>query len=374
MIQMNRIQNSFSLFGNLSTWETKKRTESFTMWTKKERFEAVLNHELADRPPVSAWRHFTEKEHSGADLFVETMLKWQNTYDWDYVKLQPRASYYEEAWGGRFDYNDYEGVLPKVVKDPISGVADLEKITVLPGDQGVFAEQIEVIQKMKAGLNEDIPMFQTMMCPTSVLQKLCAVNPIGRYRAASRDDLMMTLMHEQPELIHKTLQNITDTMADYSKHLIEDAGLYGVFYGATGLSRSTYMTKEEWEEFVKPYDLQMMEALKPCKIMVHACGLEVNPEYFAHYPIDILHWPESAAGNPKLDTAPQWLDKSITPMGGCDERLFGQHKAEEIAALTRNTLKRMKDIPFVLAPDCSLATNTYDEELRAFIEAAHSND
>ena len=104
------------------------------MWTKKERFEAVLNHELADRPPVSAWRHFTENEHSGADLFVETMLKWQNTYDWDYVKLQPRASYYEEAWGGQFDYNDYEGVLPKVVKDPISGVADLEKITVLPGD------------------------------------------------------------------------------------------------------------------------------------------------------------------------------------------------------------------------------------------------
>ena len=44
------------------------------MWTKKERFEAVLNHELADRPPVSAWRHFTENEHSGADLFVETML------------------------------------------------------------------------------------------------------------------------------------------------------------------------------------------------------------------------------------------------------------------------------------------------------------
>ena len=31
-------------------------------------------------------------------------------------------------------------------------------------------------------------------------------------------------------------------------------------------------------------------------------------------------------------------------------------------------------IRFVLAPDCSLATNTYDEELRAFIEAAHSND
>ena len=70
------------------------------------------------------------------------------------------------------------------------------------------------------------------------------------------------------------------------------------------------------------------------------------------------------------------LDKGaqLLIIGIGDERLFGQHKAEEIAALTRNTLKRMKDIPFVLAPDCSLATNTYDEELRAFIEATHSND
>lgn len=159
-------------------------------------------------------------------------------------------------------------------------------------------------------------------------------------------------------------------MAAYSQKMI-DNGLFGVFYGATGLSRSTYLTKEEWEEFVKPYDLMLMEVLKPCKIMVHACGLEVNPEYFAHYPIDILHWPESATGNPSLDSAPLWLDKSITPMGGCDERLFGQHKAEEIGAATRHTLKRMKEIPFILAPDCSLALNTYDDELRAFIAAAH---
>lgn len=343
------------------------------MWTKEERVLAVLGGELADRPPVSAWRHFIEKEHSGVGLFVETMLDWYRTYDWDYIKLQPRASYYEEAWGGRFDYGNYAGVLPDCVKRPVGCAEDLEKIVVLPGNHGPFAEQIEVVKAVQEGVTDHAPIFQTMMCPTSILQKLCAVNPIGRYRASSRQDLMVTLMHEQPELVHRTLKNITATMADYSKRLI-DNGLFGVFYGATGLSRSTYLTREEWEEFVKPYDLEMMDVLKPCKIMVHACGLEVNPEYFAHYPIDILHWPESAAGNPALDSAPQWLDGSITPMGGCDERLFGQHKADEIAAVTRNTLKRMKDIPFMLAPDCSLALNTYDDELRAFIAAAHETD
>lgn len=340
------------------------------MWTKKERVLAVLNGEFADRPPISAWRHFIEKEHSGVELFVETMLDWHKKYDWDYVKLQPRASYYEEAWGGQFDFDNYEGVLPKCVKGPVGCADDLEKITVLPGDSGPFAEQIQAVKAIQEGVTDGAPVFQTMMCPTSILQKLCAVNPIGRYRAASRDDRMVTLMHEHPELIHRVLKNITATMADYSRQLI-DNGLFGVFYGATGLSRSTYLTKEEWEEFVKPYDLEMMEALKPCKIMVHACGLEVNPEYFANYPIDILHWPESATGNPALDSSPQWLNPSITPMGGCDERLFGQHKADEIGAATRDTLKRMKNIPFILAPDCSLALNTYDDELRAFIAAVH---
>ena len=340
------------------------------MWTKKERFMAVLEGELADRPPVSAWRHFVDKEHSGAKLFAETMLDWQKTYDWDCVKLQPRASYYEEAWGGKFDFSQYEGVLPKNLNKPIGSADDLDKIVVLSGDHGPFAEQIEAVKLIQEGVTDGAPIFQTIMCPTSILQKLCAVNPIGRYRKASREDLMVTLMHEHPEAVHRTLKNITRTMADYGSRLVSN-GLFGFFYGATGLSRSTYLTKDEWEEFVKPYDLELIEALKPAKIMLHACGLQVNPDYFAHYPIDILHWPESADGNPPLDSAPQWLDKTITPMGGCDERLFGQHKAEEIGKITRNTLKRMKKIPFILAPDCSLSINTYDDELRAFIAAAH---
>ena len=70
-----------------------------------------------------------------------------------------------------------------------------------------------------------------------------------------------------------------------------------------------------------------------------------------------------------MDSSKEWLDPKITPMGGCDERLFGQHKEIEINLRTRDAVKRMKGISFFLAPDCSLALNTYDEELKAFIEA-----
>ena len=65
---------------------------------------------------------------------------------------------------------------------------------------------------------------------------------------------------------------------------------------------------------------------------------------------------------------PEILDPKISPMGGCDERLFGQHKEMEINLRAKSAVKRMKGDPFFLAPDCSLALNTYDEELRAFID------
>ncbi|MEG0019256.1 MAG: uroporphyrinogen decarboxylase family protein, partial [Oscillospiraceae bacterium] len=285
------------------------------MWTKKDRFLAVLEGQLADRPPVSGWRHFTDTEHGTPQEFANSMLDFHHKYDWDYMKLQPRATYYEEAWGGEFDYSDYKGgVVAPCTKSPIRGVEDLEKIVELSGNHSTFGEQLEAVKLIQNGIKDDAPIFQTMMCPTSVFQKLFAIDAIGRYRAASRDDMMVTLMHERPELVHRALKNITRTLANYSQELIK-IGTFGVFYGATGLSRTGYLTTQEWEEFVKPYDLELMESLKPCKIMVHACGMECNPERFAHYPISILHWPESATGNIALNTAPQWLGK-ITPMGG----------------------------------------------------------
>ena len=340
------------------------------MWSKKERVEAVLSGELADRPPVSAWRHFLETEHSGAKDFADSMLAFQRKYGWDYVKAQNRATYYEEVWGGEFDYEDYRGgVVAPCVKAPITCAADLSKIVEMPASSPPLAEQTEAARLIVEGLGDDTPVFHSIFCPTAVFQKMCAVDSIGRYRPASREDLMVTLMKEHPDEVHAALRSITRTLASYAQELTK-TGLYGVFYAATGLSRTGYLTRSEWEEFVRPYDMELIEALKPLKIMVHDCGICCNPEWFADYPIDILHWPESATGNPALNSAPDWLGR-ITPMGGVDERPFGQNRAERIAELTEATLRKMREIPFLLAPDCSISIHTTDEELAAFHRASH---
>ena len=338
------------------------------MWSKKERMSAVLNGELADRPPISAWRHFIDTEHSGAKDLADSMIAFHKKYDWDYMKVMPRAVYYEEAWGGEFDYSARDIYIRQLYapckKAPVNSRQDLEKITELSGVDGVFAEQIEAAKLIVDGLDDGAPVFHSIFAPTAIFQKICNINSIGRYRPASREDLMITLMHEEPELVHRALRNIAYTMAKFVRGLGE-TGIYGIFYAATGLSRTGYLTEEEWKEFVRPYDMIVLEAMGTMAPMLHACGIYVNPEWFADYPIKILHWPESATGNPSLDSSPAWLG-NITPMGGCDERLFGQNKAEEIFAMSKNTQKRMAKIPFVMAPDCSISPFSYDEEIQAF--------
>ena len=64
----------------------------------RERVLACLAGEYVDRPPASMWRHFYAEE-TAPDTLAEAMLGFQREYDWDFMKVNPRASYHAEDWG-----------------------------------------------------------------------------------------------------------------------------------------------------------------------------------------------------------------------------------------------------------------------------------
>ena len=64
----------------------------------RERVLACLAGGDVDRPPVSMWRHFYAEE-TAPDTLAEAMLGFQRDYDWDFMKVNPRASYHAEDWG-----------------------------------------------------------------------------------------------------------------------------------------------------------------------------------------------------------------------------------------------------------------------------------
>lgn len=339
------------------------------MVSKRERLEAVLQGEKADRVPVSAWRHFTEDEHSGAKRWADCMVKFQKEYDWDFLKLQPRASLFCEAWGQEYDYDNYGNnvVAPctKHLLDYDNLQEDLKKITVVK-DSPVFEDALEGV-KLAVEALPDVPVIQTIFCPGAIFEMFFGALPSGRYRETSRVGGIVEAIERYPEETAQAMQNITDSLIHYGKQL-KEVGCYGVFYSSAALARDSYLTEEEWEKYVKKYDLQIIEALKPMKVMLHTCGIHSNPERFDAYPIDILHWADSADGNPKLNTGKDFLRKAI-PAGGCDERIFGKGQEEKVAELCRETLEKMGDQPFILSPDCSVSVKSTDAELKALRNA-----
>ncbi len=334
-------------------------------WSKRDRFNAVLRGELPDRPPISAWRHFPDFEHGGPELLAKAMLDFQFKYDWDYIKLNPRAVYYHEAWGNEYDYTRYNDVIPTRVKTLVQERSDLDLIAEKSGDQGVFAEMLQATRLVVEGTKGQVPVFQTVFTPIGILLNLCGMRSLGRYRESPREGSpVIRMIQEDGARVHRAMKAISRTVASYVQALSE-TGADGIFYAALGMARTGYFTREEWEEFVRPYDLTVLEALGPMKSMIHTCGIYSNPEWFTDYPVDIIHWASSATGNPPLQGSGAWL-KGRVPMGGVDERPFGQDKAEEIARLAEVTLSAMKRQPFLMAPDCSVSVKTLDSELRAF--------
>ena len=72
--------------------------------TSRERVYSALRGESIDRPPVSFWGHFYDRE-SSAEALAEATLSFQREYGWDWVKLNPRKHYHVEPWGVRYRYS-----------------------------------------------------------------------------------------------------------------------------------------------------------------------------------------------------------------------------------------------------------------------------
>jgi len=187
-----------------------------SVWTKRQRIDSIINGELADRPPISAWRHFTNSEQNPKDL-AKAMVTFQLKYDWDFMKINPRAVYYAEVWGNEYDFSIYNDVQPKMVKHVINDVEDLRRIDEHPGDEGVLAEQLEAIKLIKQELHDEVPLFQTIFSPIGVLLNLCGEQALGRYRKSNREDsLLIKLFKEDREGVHKALAAISRTLSKYA--------------------------------------------------------------------------------------------------------------------------------------------------------------
>ena len=108
----------------------------------RERVLAALAGKPVDRPPVSMWRHFFDQE-SSAEALAGAMLAHQRRYDWDFMKVNPRASYHAEPWGVKVRYSGNRA--PDTLSAPVRSARDWAKVGRVRMSHPVFKEQLKAV-------------------------------------------------------------------------------------------------------------------------------------------------------------------------------------------------------------------------------------
>lgn len=338
---------------------------------RRAEFAALLRGDSTRPFLTSAWQHFVGEEYDPV-RFATATVDFNRAWDWDWVKINPRAVYYSEAWGSVYDENDYTGVVPRLVSAAVTGVADLAKIRPLdPRTNPALAEHIASARLIREQL-PDLALIQTVFSPLSVLLQLAGLPSYpgaevsGATEQFTRDDLLRT----DPELTHAALAAIAQTFADYVALLVAPvdaggAGLDGIFYAVTGTASGDFFDRQTFEEYSGAYDRKVLEAVGDGLVVFHTCRADSHPEWFTEYRIDALHWDQFQPGNPALDT-----DFGVTVVGGVNNELFAVGgDRTQVAAQLAATLATALDRPFLLAPSCTIPTPADPDSLRRLRDA-----
>jgi uroporphyrinogen decarboxylase len=341
--------------------------------TKSERVAAALRGQPVDRPPVTAWRHFIPAERTPAAL-AEAHLSFFHTFDWDWLKVNPRATYYAEPWGSRYDYDHYTGVLPRQLASPIAAPADLAKITPRSPTDGAFEEQLDLLHWIRDGIG-DAPFVQTVFSPLSVLTFLIAQpsDPAGDAGLPVRFERLQALLHEHPQAVHGALAAIAETLAGYAGASLA-AGASGIFFAIVRLARAGVLTEHEYATFGRPYDLQVLEAVQGAPFnLLHICGPQVHFDLVGDYPVQAINWAAVGQGNPSLGEARRRTTKAL--IGGIDEHGVIQHGSpDQVTAAAHAAIADAGPGGLLLAPGCGVATDTPVANLHALRAAVELSE
>ncbi len=337
--------------------------------TKRERVSAALQGADLDRLPVAAWQHFIPAERTPETL-AETSLRYMQKFDWDWLKVNPRSTYYAEAWGNRYDFDNYVGVHPTLVSSTIMSDSDLVRIEPVDPTGGPFGEHLELLRLIKAGIG-DTPFIQTVFSPLSVLSYL-ALNTQASSKEAARQeryDRIRALLTENPEGAHVALSALTQTLAGYAVACLE-AGASGIFFAITRLAREGVLTREEFETFGRAYDLQVLQAVRDASFnMLHLCGPRAYFDLVADYPVHAINWATVGQHNPSLGEAQARTGLAI--VGGVDEEgVLQRGTPEDVIAAARQSLQATSGKKVLLAPGCCTALDVPAANLHALRRAA----
>src|SRR3990172_6544920 len=96
------------------------------------------------------------------------MLEFNRKFDWDFMKINPRASYHIEDWGAVMRRSTDPLVKPVSVIFPVKNSADWRNIKGLDSKSGSLGEILAASKEIVQTIGKDIFCLQTIFSPLSI--------------------------------------------------------------------------------------------------------------------------------------------------------------------------------------------------------------
>ncbi len=325
---------------------------------KKERVEAALRGDPVDRVPASAWGHDFTREWDVLS-HVESMVENFNRYDWDYMKVNPRASYHVEGWGVKVGPSGDPYKAPVFEETPIKNAADWRRIRPLEPDRGVLADMLKALRLINHEVGYDAYFVQTIFCPLGV----------AKYLAGNDAAPVLYSIREDRKALHAALRVITETFTAYAIACLE-VGASGIFYATNGWASEGILTADQYREFGEQYDLEFLDAIKSRGRfnILHNCGTHIYFDQLSSYPVQALSWDAWGEGNPDLGEGKKRSGKAV--MGGLRQKTtLKSGSPAQVQDEVARALELTGGRHFLLAPGCSISPETPAQNLEAMRRA-----
>jgi uroporphyrinogen decarboxylase len=326
---------------------------------KRERVDAALLGNAVDRVPISFWGHDYVREWSPAGL-ADAMLDNYHTFDWDYMKVNPRASYHVEDWGGELVRSTDPNHGPTFKHPAVTEPGDWRRLRPLEPDRGVLGEQLEALRQIRDNLKGEAYFVQTIFSPLSV----------AKYLVGNRPEPIQTAIEDGPGALRAALDVIVETFATYARACLE-VGASGIFFATTGWASADLLTPDQYRRWGTDYDLPVIDAYAgraPFNVL-HNCGAHIYFDLLADYPVHIISWAATLPGNPTLAEGHARTDKAV--MGGVSEKsTLVNGTTEEVAAEVWEAMRQTAGRRLLVGPGCSIPPPTPQVNLAAAASAA----
>jgi uroporphyrinogen decarboxylase len=326
---------------------------------KRERVEAALRGAEVDRLPISFWGHDYLREWTAEGL-AHAMLDNYRAHDWDYMKVNPRASYHVEDWGAILDRSKDPNHGHKFLQAPVRYPDDWTKLRPLEPDKGVLGEMLAALRLIREELKGEIHFIMTIFSPLSV----------AKYLAGNQPDPVRESISGHRKALESALDTIARVYAEFALACLE-AGAGGIFFATTGWASRDQLREDEYRTFGVPYDLRVLEAFagKAPFNVLHNCGENIYFDLLAGYPVEAISWAATSPGNPALGEGRKRSGKAV--MGGVDEKsTLPEGTPEDVAAEVAAAIEQTGGRGLLVAPGCSIPPRTPRANLQAAAAAA----